>query len=232
MATGHYARTGRGPDGRALLRKGLPANDQSYMLSRLPQEILERVMFPLGEYEKRRVRVLAGAEELPVADKPDSMEICFIPDKDYAAWLDRRGGTPPPGDFITPDGTVLGTHKGIHHYTLGQRRGLGISSANGRLFVSAIDPVLNRVVLSDGADLYTDTARCQDLNWIAVPALKEPMEVTVRLRHSKKETPAVIVPAGEWVEIHMGEPARAPTPGQLAVFYQGDNVLGSGWICP
>ena len=115
VATGHYARRGTGTDGRALLRKGRPANDQSYMLSRLPQDILRRVVFPLGEYEKREVRALAGEAALAVAEKPDSMEICFIPDGDYAAWLDRRGNTPPPGNFVDREGRVLGRHKGIHH---------------------------------------------------------------------------------------------------------------------
>lgn len=231
VATGHYARRGTGADGRALLRKGMPANDQSYMLARLPQEILRRCVFPLGELEKAQVRALAEDFGIPVAHKPDSMEICFIPDGDYAAWLDRRGATPPPGNFVDREGRVLGRHLGIHHYTLGQRRGLGVSGPH-RYFVSAIRPETDEVVLSDGSDLYTDLARCADLNWIAVPGLEGPMEVTVRLRHSRTETPAVILPRGGGVEIRMKEPARAPTPGQLAVFYQGDTVIGSGWIVP
>lgn len=230
VATGHYARRGTGADGRALLRKGQPANDQSYMLSRLPQDILRRVIFPLGEFEKREVRALAGEAALTVADKPDSMEICFIPDGDYAAWLDRRGNTPPPGNFVDREGRVLGRHKGIHHYTLGQRRGLGVSGPH-RYFVSAIRPETNEVMLSDGGDLHADRTRCADLNWIALPGLEDERACTVRLRHSKLETPAVLRPDGDAVEIRMLTPARAPTPGQLAVFYDGDVVLGSGWIC-
>ncbi|MBS5134717.1 MAG: tRNA 2-thiouridine(34) synthase MnmA [Oscillospiraceae bacterium] len=230
VATGHYARRGTGADGRALLRKGQPANDQSYMLSRLPQDILRRVVFPLGEYEKREVRALAGEAALAVAEKPDSMEICFIPDGDYAAWLDRRGNTPPPGDFVDREGRVLGRHKGIHHYTLGQRRGLGVSGPH-RYFVSAIRPETNEVVLSDGTDLHADRTRCTDLNWIAIEGLEGERACTVRLRHSKVETPAILCPDGDAVEIRMLTPARAPTPGQLAVFYDGDIVLGSGWIC-
>lgn len=230
VATGHYARRGTGADGRALLRKGRPANDQSYMLSRLPQDILRRVVFPLGEYEKREVRALAGEAALAVAEKPDSMEICFIPDGDYAAWLDRRGNTPPPGDFVDREGRVLGRHKGIHHYTLGQRRGLGVSGPH-RYFVSAIRPETNEVVLSDGTDLHADRTRCTDLNWIAIEGLEGERACTVRLRHSKVETPAILCPDGDAVEIRMLTPARAPTPGQLAVFYDGDIVLGSGWIC-
>lgn len=230
VATGHYARRGTGADGRALLRKGQPANDQSYMLSRLPQDILRRVVFPLGEYEKREVRALAGEAALAVAEKPDSMEICFIPDGDYAAWLDRRGNTPPPGNFVDREGRVLGRHKGIHHYTLGQRRGLGVSGPH-RYFVSAIRPETNEVVLSDGTDLHADRTRCIDLNWIAIEGLEGERACTVRLRHSKVETPAILCPHGDAVEIRMLTPARAPTPGQLAVFYDGDIVLGSGWIC-
>ena len=229
VATGHYARRGTGPDGRALLLKGRTSNDQSYMLARLPQDILRRTVFPLGELSKDQVRALAGEAGLPVAEKPDSMEICFIPDGDYAAWLDRRGGTPPPGNFVDQEGRIMGKHKGYHHYTLGQRRGLGVSGPH-RYFVSAIRPETNEVVLSDGSDLYTDFARCGDLNWVALPGLAEERPCTVRLRHSRTETPALIRPQGKLVEIHTRAPARAPTPGQLAVFYDGESVLGSGWI--
>ena len=230
VATGHYARVTAGPDGRTLLRKGMPANDQSYMLARLTQTVLHRVVFPLGGYEKTQVRALAEELGLSVAKKPDSMEICFIPDGDYAAWLDRRGATPPPGDFIDKDGEVLGRHKGYHHYTIGQGRGLGVSGPH-RYYVSAIDPARNTVTLSDGSDLMAREVLCARPNWIAVDGLAEPLAVTVRLRHSRTETPATILPlAGEQVEVRLEEPARAPTPGQLAVFYDGDVVLGSAWI--
>ena len=224
VATGHYARVENG-----LLKKGMPANDQSYMLSRLTREQLKHIVFPLGEFEKNQVRAMAGAEALPVADKPDSMEICFIPDGDYAHWLDERGGTPPPGDFVDKQGIVLGRHEGIHHYTLGQGRGLGVSGPH-RYFVSAIELCTNRVVLSDGSDLYTDTVFCTDLNWISIEALTAPMDVTVRLRHSKTETAATITRTDSGVAIDAKAPVRAPTPGQLAVFYKGDTVVGSGWI--
>ena len=224
VATGHYARVENG-----LLKKGRPANDQSYMLARLPKSILQKVIFPLGDYEKTQVRALAREFGIPVADKPDSMEICFIPDQDYAAWLDRRGATPPPGNFVDAAGHVLGRHKGIHHYTLGQRRGLGVSGPH-RYFVSAIRPSANEVVLSDGADLYVSEARCVQPNWIAADGLDGQREATVRLRHSRTETPAVLSMDGDAVVMRMKAPARAPTPGQLAVFYDGDTVLGSGWI--
>ena len=229
VATGHYARKDTAPDGRARLRKGKPANDQSYMLARLPQGILSRCVFPLGDYEKTEVRELARSFGIPVADKPDSMEICFIPDGDYAAWLERRGFSTPGGNFVDKEGHILGRHKGIHNYTLGQRRGLGVSGPH-RYFVSAIRPDKAEVVLSDGSDLYVSRARCTALNWVALSGLTEDRTCTVRFRHSKAETEAVLHPDGEFVDISTLTPARAPTPGQLAVFYEGDIVLGSGWI--
>lgn len=230
VATGHYARIGTGPDGGPLLLRGQPANDQSYMLARLPRDMLGRVLFPLGDVEKSATRREAEEGSLPAAARPDSMEICFIPDDDYAAWLDRRGGTPPPGNFVDLEGNVLGRHKGIHHYTLGQRRGLGVSST-GRLFVAAIRPETNEVVLSHGEGLHAERVRCGEVNWLAPGTLDGPRHVTVRLRHSRREDGAALVPlGGGQAELRMDQPARAPTPGQLAVFYDGETVLGSGWI--
>lgn len=230
VATGHYARTGRSPEGRALLRKGMPANDQSYLLSRLPQDILKRIMFPLGEFEKKHVRQLAENFGIPVAHKPDSMEICFIPDNDYAAWLDRRGAMPPAGDFIAPDGTVLGRHKGIHHYTLGQGRGLGVSGPH-RYYVSKIDPDANTVTLSDGSDLMASSVLLTRPNWIAIPGIDGPTEVSARFRHTKNETVCTLIPQPDGnILAKCRTPVRAPAPGQLAAFYDGDTVLGSAWI--
>ena len=229
-ATGHYARIGTGTDGRPVLLRGMSANDQSYMLARLPRTMLERVLFPLGDVEKTVTRREAEADSLPAAHRPDSMEICFIPDQDYAAWLDRRGGTPGPGNFVDGQGNVLGTHKGFHHYTLGQRRGLGVPST-GRLFVSAIRPERNEVVLSHGEGLHSSEIRCGALNWLAEGALTEPRRVEARLRHSKRAEPGLLTPLeGGRVLLQTDAPARAPTPGQLAVFYDRDLVLGSGWI--
>lgn len=230
VATGHYARIGVGEDGGPVLLRGMPGNDQSYMLARLSREMLGRVIFPLGDVEKTATRREAEEGELLTADRPDSMEICFIPDNDYAGWLDRRGGTPPPGRFVDAEGTVLGEHKGIHHYTLGQRRGLGVSST-GRLFVTAIRPETNEVVLSHGDGLHAQVVMCKELNWLAPGALDGPRAAAVRLRHSRREDLATLIPVGGGkVRLEMDKPARAPTPGQLAVFYDGDVVLGSGWI--
>ena len=230
VATGHYARIGTGCDGVPILLRGNSANDQSYMLSRLTRDMLSHVLFPLGDGPKEQTRQEAEAGQLPAADRPDSMEICFIPDDDYAAWLDARGGTPPPGNFVDANGNVLGTHKGFHHYTIGQRRGLGVSST-GRLFVTEIRPHTNEVVLSHGEGLHAFMVHTDSLNWLGEHPLSAPMEVEVRLRHSRRSDPATIIPLGGGrVDIHMKHPARAPTPGQLAVFYQGDQVLGSGWI--
>ena len=222
IATGHYARAENG-----VLYKGMPSNDQSYMLCRIRREQLDRLTLPLGRFEKTQVRKMAEGFELPVAHKPDSMEICFIPQGDYATWLDQRGQVPPPGDFVDRDGNVLGRHLGIHHYTIGQRRGLGIPAAH-RLFVSAIRPEENQVVLSDGTDLMADAVWGEALNRLA--PLEEEAEVTVRLRHSKTETPAVFYREGSGGRLELKTPARAPTPGQLAVLYEGETVLGSLWI--
>ena len=224
VSTGHYANVENG-----VLKKGRPANDQSYMLARLTRKQLQGVIFPLGNYEKREVRELARDFGIPVADKPDSMEICFIPSGDYAAWLEEHGFSTPQGNFVDKEGNVLARHKGIHHYTLGQGRGLGVSGPH-RYYVSAIRPETGEVVLSDGSDLGRDVVRGVQPNWIAIENLTEPMEVTVRLRHSRTEQEAVLSPEGDGIRLDMKTPARAPTPGQLAVFYQGEAVVGSAWI--
>ena len=224
VATGHYARCEGG-----LLKKGRRANDQSYMLSRLTREQLQRVIFPLGDYEKAEVRALARDFGIPVADKPDSMEICFIPQGDYGDWLEARGFSTLPGNFVDKSGHILGQHRGIHRYTLGQGRGLGVSGPH-RYFVTELRPDTCEVVLSDGSDLGRDTVRCVRPNWLAADGLTGPVEVQVRLRHSRTQIPAALEADGEGVVLHMHTPARAPTPGQLAVFYDGDTVLGSAWI--
>ena len=224
VATGHYARA----EGGRLLR-GQPSNDQSYLLARLTAQQLARVIFPLGWLEKSAVRALAEARGLAVAHKPDSMEICFIPDDDYAAWLDSYGATPPEGDFVDGEGRVLGRHKGIHHYTIGQGRGLGVSGPH-KYYVSALRPESNQVVLSDGSDLTATAVRCRDINFLC-PPFAAPRAATARFRHSKSETPVTLFPQADGSLLAEAQGGvRAPTPGQLAVFYDGDAVLCSGWI--
>lgn len=228
VATGHYARVEQDADGVTRVHTAESgARDQTYMLYRLGAEVLERLCLPLGEFEKEDVREMAREMGLACADAPDSMEICFIPDGDYAAWLDAHGTTPPPGNFVDRTGKVLGQHKGIHHYTIGQRRGLSIPAGH-RLFVSEIRPQDNTVILSDGSDLMADRVWGEDLNLLA--DLAQGDTITVRLRHSKQEHPAIFHPIQDGAMLELLEPARAPTPGQLAVFYQGDTVLGSMWI--
>ena len=224
-ATGHYARIVNGG-----LYRGKGANDQSYLLARLPKSILQNVIFPLGDYEKTRIRALAEEFSLPVARKPDSMEICFVPEDDYAAWLEARGAAAPPGDFVDAQGNVLGRHKGIHCYTLGQRRGLGVSGPH-RYFVSAIDPVRNTVTLSDGGDLGRTEVVCVQPNWLTEVPPADTFSCQVRLRHSRRSDAAQVTPEEDGrVVIRSEHPLRAPTPGQLAVFYREDQVLGSAWI--
>lgn len=222
ISTGHYARA---TDGR--LYKGKPENDQSYMLSRLKKEQVERLVLPLGDYNKAEVRELAESFDLPVAHKPASMEICFIPDQDYGAYIEKRGIVPPEGSFVDENGKILGRHKGIHRYTIGQRRGLNIS-AGKRIFVSAIRPETNEVVLSDGEELFTDRISIRDVNWL-VPQLGE-FKADVRVRHSKVSTAASVIPNGTDAEVMFDEPVRAPTKGQTAVFYIGEGVIGGGFI--
>ena len=230
IATGHYARIGTGTDGKPVLLQALSQNDQSYMLARMPRTMLERILLPLGDVDKDHIRREAEVGQLPTANRPDSMEICFIPDNDYASWLDRRGGTPGPGNFVDSEGNILGIHKGFHHYTIGQRRGLGVPST-GRLFVTAIRPETNEVVLSHGENLHTSQVFCGSLNWLAEGELNAPRHVAVRLRHSRRADEATLIPLGDGrVEVRTDAPARAPTPGQLGVFYDGEKVLGSGWI--
>ena len=222
VATGHYARTENG-----RLMKGMPANDQSYMLCRLSREQVRRAVFPLGGFEKTQVRALAEEFGLPVAHKPDSMEICFIPDKDYIGWISRRAEMPPPGDFIFR-GEVVGRHEGIHRYTVGQRRpGL----IDGRkVYISRISAADNTIELALWEDLFKTEVRARDFNWL-IDRPAEPIRANVRVRHTKWEMPpCTVYPEADGVRIICDEPVRAPAVGQSAVLYDGDYVLGGGFI--
>lgn len=230
IATGHYARTGRDAEGRALLLRARSPKDQSYMLCRLPRETIARCLFPLGEAEnKDEVRAEARGRSLPIADKPDSMDICFIPDGDFAAWLERRGAALPEGDFVDLEGNVLGRHKGAHRYTVGQRRGLGVA-AEGRLFVHEIDIRTGRVVLAL-EDVHRGEIAVRDVNWCAPEyAAAGAFACGVRVRYSKNANAATVHPEGTGARVVFETPVRAPAAGQAAVFYDGDVVIGGGFI--
>lgn len=222
VATGHYARA----EGGALY-KGQPANDQSYMLCRLAREQVSRLILPLGGYEKAQVRAMAAELSLPAAHKPDSMEICFVPDNDHIGWLKSRGVDPPAGDFVF-HGAVVGQHEGVHRYTVGQRRpGL----IDGRkVYISRIDAGNNRIELALWEELFKTEVTARDFNWLIEPSAGE-ISATVRVRHTKWENPPCTARVeGELVRISCTEPVRAPAPGQSAVLYDGDRLLGGGFI--
>ena len=222
VATGHYARAAGG-----RIYKGRPANDQSYMLCRLTRQQAERALFPLGDYEKAQVRQLAEELGLPAAHKPDSMEICFIPDKDYISWLSRRAAMPPEGDFVF-HGQVVGRHEGIHRYTVGQRRP-GLMDGR-KVYISRIDPVSNRIELALWEELFQTEVTARDFNWLIEPP-RSPICASVRVRHTKWENPPCsAVVEGDRVRIRCVEPVRAPAAGQSAVLYDGDQLLGGGFI--
>ena len=222
IATGHYARAENG-----VLYKGMPSNDQSYMLCRIRREQLERLTLPLGRFEKTQVRRLAEGFELPVAHKPDSMEICFIPDKDYIYWLAARAELPPAGNFVF-HGEVIGRHDGIYRYTVGQRRP-GLYNER-KLYISAINAETNEIELALWEELFKAEVTAHDFNWLC-EAPTEPVRATVRVRHTKWENPpCTAYVEGDKVRIVCDEPVRAPARGQSAVLYDGDRVLGGGFI--
>lgn len=233
IATGHYARIAKDDaSGRYLLKKSVTAaKDQTYALYSMTQYQLSRTLFPIGGFTKERVRSLAGEIGLSVASKPDSQEICFVQDNNYARYIGENTAEEiKPGYFIDRDNNILGMHKGIIHYTVGQRKGLGI--AFGRpMFVVAIRPDDNTIVLGDESELLSSELTASDLNFISIPELKENRTVTVKIRYSAKETEAVISPLnGDRVCVRFLEPQRAVTPGQSVVFYEDEAVVGGGVI--
>ena len=233
VATGHYARVERdGGTGRWLLRKSAdPLKDQTYVLAMLTQEQLSRTLFPLGGLTKTEVRALAAARGFLNAEKPDSQDICFVPDGDYAAFIENTlGRVRGPGDFVDLRGRVLGTHRGITYYTVGQRRGLRLSS-DRPLYVVRKDAATNTVVVGDEADLYSTAMTVADLNFIAVETVTSPRRAAVKTRYSQKETAATLYPPEDGrMAVVFDKPQRAVTPGQAAVFYDGDLVLAGGTI--
>jgi tRNA-uridine 2-sulfurtransferase len=260
VATGHYARV-KFDEGRGrwlLLRAVNRAKDQSYFLFELTQEQLSYAMFPLGEMTKEEVRAIAAAAGLPTAQKPESQEICFIPDGNYARFIERyleedrgkrasendlpvinqpmvqTGGLDAPelspGDIVTTAGKLIGRHQGIHRYTVGQRRGIGVSSSDP-LYVVQVDARNNRVVVGSSDDLLKQEMTVERVNWIAIEDLVEPIRVAVKIRSRAEEAQAVVSKRGDGsIVVRFDEAQRAVTPGQAAVFYDGDIVFGGGWI--
>ncbi|HTV83689.1 MAG TPA: tRNA 2-thiouridine(34) synthase MnmA [Acidobacteriaceae bacterium] len=238
IATGHYARNEYDPErGRWILRRPADeAKDQTYFLFGLTQEQLARTLFPLGGYRKPEVREIAARHGLAIAVKPDSQEICFIPGGDYkhfiAAYLDEQGEEIPDtaGELVSTTGETIGHHTGIHNFTVGQRKGLGVASPDP-LYVIQIDNASHRVTVGSDAEATTRRLRARDLNWIAVPELRGEMRVRAKIRHRHEPASATIRSAGpDEVEAVFDQPQRAVTPGQAAVFYDGDEVVGGGWI--
>jgi tRNA-specific 2-thiouridylase len=238
LATGHYARIRRNEiTGRyELLRAADSSKDQTYFLFGLKQEQMSRTDFPLGELDKTAVREIARRAALPVAEKPESQEICFVPSGNYvkfiAAYLGERGESLPEGegDLVTTSGEVIGRHRGVHNYTVGQRKGLGIA-AGKPLYVVELDRATNRVVVGDDSDLRTSVCEIRDVNWISFVALEAPARAMVKIRHRHEPAAATIEPVDATsARVIFDDPQRAITPGQAAVCYSGDVVLGGGWI--
>jgi tRNA-specific 2-thiouridylase len=239
IATGHYAQISHNSaTGRWEMRRSVDrAKDQTYFLFGLKQEQLARTRFPLGGMEKPQVRELARELGIPTAAKPDSQEICFVPNGDYAGFIDgyfkEQGITKPDsaGEIVDSDGRVVGEHAGVHHFTVGQRRGLGIAAAEP-LYVIATEPETRRVVIGRNHDLLRSSMQVNDINWISIDAPGAPVRAQVKIRNKHAAAPATLHPGSDpaRIQVSFDEPQRAVTPGQAAVFYDGELVLGGGWI--
>jgi tRNA-specific 2-thiouridylase len=231
VATGHYARVDRTADGTYRLRRGVdPAKDQSYFLFTLTQDQLSHALFPVGEMDKAAVRDEARQLGLPVAEKPDSHEICFVADGNHQAFLERHGATVTAGAIRDVTGRVVGRHDGVHRFTVGQRKGLGLSSPIP-LYVVGIDAESSTVTVGPRETLERRSLTASGVNWIAGHAPARGTRVTAQIRHRHKEAAAAIAPLdANRVEAVFDEPQSAVAPGQAVVFYSGDNVIGGGWI--
>ena len=232
IATGHYAKVVQLENGRyTLQRSATLAKDQTYALYNLTQDQLKRTLMPVGEYSKDEIRAIAEKIGLLVANKPDSQDICFVPDGDYASYIEETAGVEiPEGNFVTADGKVLGRHKGITHYTVGQRKGLGLALGYPA-FVLEIRPETNEVVIGTHAESMADSLEAVNLNFMSVEDLTEPVHVFIKIRYNHKGVWATVEKIGEdRVRCTFDEPQRAVTPGQAVVFYDGDYVLGGGTI--
>ena len=238
LATGHYARIRKNDQtGRwELLRARDESKDQSYFLWGLSQEQLSRSEFPLGELTKEEVRAVARRAKLPVAEKPESMELCFVPNGNYVQFIQaysRESGVlleNSAGEIVTENGEVIGRHNGVHEFTIGQRKGLGFAVGKP-LYVLSIDRKQNRVVVGDDSALRTTGFEIEDVNWLSCAKPQAPLRAYAKIRHKHEPAPAIIEPLGSnRARIAFDAPQRAITPGQAAVFYDRDRVLGGGWI--
>ena len=233
IATGHYAKTEYNEKyGRWVLKKSNAGNkDQSYVLWNIPKDLIEHVVFPLSDFEnKDQIRKIASDNELQVANKPDSQDICFVPDGNYKKFLENNSNIKPKkGNIVNSKGEILGEHTGLYNYTIGQRKGLGISHPTP-LFVLGFNSLKNEVNVGEEEELYKKEVTVKDVNLILVDEIKDWMEVEVKTRYSTKTAKAKIVQDGEFIKIVFNEPQRAITPGQSAVFYIGDIVVGGGKI--
>jgi tRNA-specific 2-thiouridylase len=238
LATGHYARIARDAEtGRMmLLRAADETKDQSYFLFGLTQEQMARTVFPLGELGKQRVRELAREAALPVAEKPDSQEICFVSAGHYVqfieSYLAERGESAPDdqGEIVTTSGEVIGRHQGLHRFTVGQRKGLGFA-AGRPMYVVALEPKTKRVIVGEDGELRRATCDVRDVNWVSIAEPAQPVRAAVKVRHRHEPAPATVESlAAGGARVSFDEPQRAVTPGQAAVFYDGDTVLGGGTI--
>ena len=232
LATGHYARRVVGGEGPELHRAADATRDQSYFLFATTPSQLDFVRFPLGGLAKDETRAIARRFDLPVAAKPDSQDICFVPSGGYARIVEKlRPGAAEPGEIVDRAGKVLGRHDGIINFTVGQRRGLGVAGGEP-LFVLALDPDSRRVIVGPREALGETRVRLRDVNWIgASPAVGSPLDVDVKLRSTSRLLPATVTPAADGgAEVMLGEPEFGVSPGQACVFYRGERMLGGGWI--
>ncbi len=233
IATGHYAKIEYSEKyGRWVLKKSNAGKkDQSYVLWNIPKEILEHILFPLAEFEeKEQIREIARENNLKVANKPDSEDICFIPDGNYKKFLENNSDIrPKQGNIVNSKGKILGKHTGLYNYTIGQRKGLGISHPTP-LFVLGFNPAKNQVIVGEESELYKKEITVTDINLLLVDEITEPVEVEVKTRYSAKVAKAQIMQNGNEIKVIFEEPQRAITPGQSAVFYIDDIVLGGGKI--
>jgi tRNA-specific 2-thiouridylase len=238
LATGHYARISRNADTNRweLWRARDGSKDQSYFLWGLTQEQLSKSDFPLGELTKDEVRDLARRVKLPVAEKPESMELCFVPNGNYVQFIQaysaERGAplTDHEGEIVDESGTVIGRHNGVHHFTIGQRKGLGFATGKP-MYVVSIDPAKNRVVAGEDNSLRTSSFEVHEINWVSIAAPSEPVCAQVKIRHKHEPASALVEPLGNSrARVTFNQPQRAITPGQGAVFYDAERVLAGGWI--